>query len=164
MTSREEVEGTLARWFAVDADSYIGVFSGAYAAWPASVFENHAAVSAADDLLADAAPSTNPIASPAYAASCKLPCGPLDFRITDLGPVGALREAACGLFSFDAHIGYGGSTIYYLDASPAQPLRLADAPGALQRAAILVPFTSVRFADVAQLDLAHLVPVVVGRG
>jgi hypothetical protein len=44
MTSREEVEGTLARWFAVDADSHIGGFTGACAAWPASVFENHAAV------------------------------------------------------------------------------------------------------------------------
>jgi hypothetical protein len=164
MTSREEVEGTLARWFAVDADSHIGVFSGAYAAWPTAVFDDYAAVSAADDLLADAAPYTNPIASPAYAASCKLPSVPLDFRTTDLGPVGSLREAACGLFSFDARLGHGGSTIYYLDASPAQPVRFADAPSVLQRAARLVQFASLRFAGLAQLDLAHLVPFVVGRG
>jgi len=164
MTNREDVEGTLARWFAIDADSYIGVFSGAYAAWPASVFENYAAVSAADDLVADADPLTNPIASRAYAAECKLPSGPLDFRTTHLGQMGALREAACGLFSFDANLGYGGSTIYYLDASPAQPLRLSDAPSVLQCAATLVQFTSIRFADVTQIDLAGFVPFVVGRG
>lgn len=164
MTTREDVEGTLARWFAVDANECIGVFSGAYAAWPASVFDDYAAVSTADDFFAEAAPYTNPILSAAHAAECKLPTGPLDFRRTDLGRMGGLREAACGLFSFDAHLGYGGSTIYYLDAWPVQPLRLANAPSILQRSARLVRFTSIRFADVTRIDLADFVPFVRGRG
>jgi hypothetical protein len=111
-----------------------------------------------------AGPRGNPIASPAYAASCKLPRGPLDFRTTDLGPVGALRDAACGLFSFEARLGYGGSTIYDLDASPAQPVRFADAPSVLRSAAMLVQFKNLRFFGLGQLDLAHLVPFVAGRG
>jgi hypothetical protein len=164
MTTRFDVEGTLARWFAVDADSNLGVFSGAYAAWPSSVFEDYAVVSAADDIAAELLTSTDPIPSVAYARSNSLTLAPIDFRSLDLGTVGALQEAACGLFSFDAHLGYGGKTIYYLDASPREPLQLQRAPDLLRRAAILVQFKTVRFASVQQIDIAELVPFVVGRG
>jgi len=106
---------------------------------------------------------TNPIASAAFATQSKLSTETIDFRIADLG-LFTLREASCGLFSFEANLGYGGSTIYYLDASPMQPLRLVNAPPILRHAANLVKFTSIRFVDVTQIDIADFVPFVVGRG
>jgi hypothetical protein len=54
MTSRAGLEGTLARWFALDADSHLGVFTGSYAAWPSAVFEDYLTVGAADDFLSSA--------------------------------------------------------------------------------------------------------------
>ncbi|KYG03794.1 hypothetical protein BE21_50050 [Sorangium cellulosum] len=151
MTTRHELEGTLARWFALDADSQLGVFTGAYAAWPAAVFEDYVAVRAADEFLDSAPVVTEGMLSAAYRASKADPTFPL-------------REASRGLYSFDADLGYGGSTIYFLGASPAQPLVAHSAPELLLRAARLVRFTSLRFANVTQLDLAHLVPFVIGDG
>ncbi|MGK3994441.1 hypothetical protein [Sorangium sp. So ce1024] len=151
MTTRHDLEGTLARWFALDADSHLGVFTGAYAAWPSAVFDDYAAVSAADELLDSAPVVTEGMLSAAYRASKADPTFPL-------------REASRGLYSFDADPDHGGSTIYVLGASPVQPLIARAAPEVLLRAASLVRFARLRFADVTQLDLAHLVPFVVGDG
>jgi hypothetical protein len=164
MTTRNDVEGTLARWFAVDANLNIAVFSGAYAAWPSSVFEDYDLVTAADELLAAASPVTTPIPSPRFVAMSKRLLAPIDFQTEDLGPGAALREAACGVFSFDACLGYGGKTVYYLEASPAEPLLLHQAESVLSRAASLVQFKTIRFDRVSQIDLVQLVPFVVGRG
>ena len=65
MTTRADLEGTLARWFALDADSHLGVFTGAYAAWPSAVLEDYLAVSAADDFLASAPAVTDGLLSAA---------------------------------------------------------------------------------------------------
>ncbi len=73
-------------------------------------------------------------------------------------------EASRGLYSFDADPGYGGETVYHLDASPVNPLVESEAPAILVRAARLVRFTTIRFAGVTQIDLAGLVPIVVGAG
>ncbi|MDI1476863.1 hypothetical protein [Polyangium sp. y55x31] len=151
MTTRRDVEGTLARWFAVDADSHIGVFTGPYAAWPASVFDDYQAVDAADEFLASAPPSTEAILSARW-------------RESGASPEFPSLEASCGLYSFDADPGYGGQTVYHLDASPVRPLLEPEAPPILRRAARLVCFPSVRFATVAQIDLSGLVPIVIGGG
>jgi hypothetical protein len=132
-------------------NSHLGVFTGAYAAWPVSVFDDYPAVSAADEFLDSAAAVTQGILS----AAC---------RASDADPTFSLREALCGLYSFDANVGYGGSTRYFLDASPAQPLLARDASSILRRAASLVVFKNVRFARIVQLDLSELLPFVVGTG
>jgi hypothetical protein len=151
MITRRDVEGTLARWFAVDADSHIAVFTGPYAAWPASVFDDYPAVDAASELLASASPTTEAVLSARWRASGASPTFPS-------------LEASRGLYSFDADLGYGGQTVYYLDASPVRPLLEPEAAPILRRAACLVCFPSVRFATVAQIDLSGLVPIVIGDG
>jgi len=151
MTTRRDVEGTLARWFALDADSRIAVFTGPYAAWPASVFDDYPTVEAASEFMAAAGPTTEAVLSARWLASGASPTFPT-------------HEASRGLYSFDADPGYGGQTIYFLDASPVHPLSVHEAPSILQRAARLVLFPNVRFATVAQIDLAGLVPLVVGDG
>ncbi|WP_437564368.1 hypothetical protein [Sorangium sp. So ce542] len=95
MTTRHELEGTLARWFALDADSHLGVFTGAYAAWPSAVFDDYVAVRAADELLDSAPVVTEGMLSAAYRASRADPTFPL-------------REASRDLYSFDADHDYGG--------------------------------------------------------
>jgi hypothetical protein len=151
MASRRDVEGTLARWFAIDADSHIAVFTGPYAAWPAAVFEDYASVDAASEFLAFAPPSSDGVLSDRWRASGASPTMPME-------------EASHGLYSFDADPGYGGQTIYFLDASPTRPLLERDAPPIVRRAARLVCFSSIRFADVSEIDLAAFVPFVVGNG
>lgn len=151
MTTRRDVEGTLARWFAVDADSHIAVFTGPYAAWPASVFDDYPAAHAASELLASAPPTTEALLRARWRAPGASPAFPL-------------LEASRGLYSFEADPGYGGQTVYHLDASPVCPLREPEASPILRRAARLVRFPNVRFAIVAQIDLAGLVPIVVGSG
>jgi hypothetical protein len=79
-------------------------------------------------------------------------------------PDAPAHEASRGLYSFDADPGYGRQTVYFLDASPKRPLLQPNAPPILQRAAGLVRFPTVRFATVTQIELAGLVPLVVGRG
>jgi len=150
MTTHADPEGTLARWFAIDADSCFGVFTGAYAAWPCSVFEDYAAVSAADEFLDSAVPVTDGVLSAGYPAG--------------VDPTFPLREAACGLYSFNANLGFGGATIYFLEASPRRPLVVQEAPPVLRRAANLVVLQGLRFADTVQLDLAAWVPTVKGSG
>ncbi|WP_437284319.1 hypothetical protein [Sorangium sp. So ce406] len=151
MTTRWDIEGTLARWFAVDADSQLGVFTGPYAAWPASVFDDYQAVEAADEFLASAPLTTEAVVSARLRASGASPTLPS-------------LEASCGLYSFDADPGYGGQTVYYLDAAPVRPLLEPAAPPVLRRAARLVCLSSIRFATVTQIELSGLVPIVVDGG
>ncbi|MEZ4223520.1 MAG: hypothetical protein R3B13_21410 [Polyangiaceae bacterium] len=162
MVERRDVEGTLARWFAVDADSHIGVFTGPYAAWPAAVFADYQTVHDASEFMATTTPTTRAILSEHWLSGAHV-----DVRTFPNSPPPvdwAEEEAIRGLYSFDADPGYGGQTAYLLDASPVQPLRLQEAPPILQRAASLVRFPSVRFARVTSIDLAGLVPFVVGSG
>jgi hypothetical protein len=151
MTSRLDVEGTLARWFALDRDACIAVFTGPYAAWPASVFDDYSTVDAASEFMATVDPTTEAVFSQRWLASGASPNFPA-------------HEASRGLYSFDADPGYGGQTVYFLDASPRRPLLELQAPLILQRAAGLVRLPSVRFTAVTQIELAGLVPLVVGRG
>lgn len=151
MTTRKDVEGTLARWLAIDAESHIGIFTGPYAAWPASVFEDYPTVDAASEFLATVPPTTEAIISKSWREAGKDPMFPT-------------LEASRGLYSFDADPGYGGQTVYYLDASPLHPLLESEAHPLVRRAATLVRFSNVRFADVEQIDLQGLVPFVVGKG
>ena len=163
MVERRDVEGTLARWFAVDADSHIGVFTGSYAAWPAAVFADYQAVHDASEVMATTTPTTTAILSEHWlsrGAAVEVGIFPNSPPPVDW----AEQEAVRGLYSFDADPGYGGQTAYFLDASPARPLRLQEAPPIVQRAAGLVRFPSVRFAKVTAIDLAALVPFVVGSG
>jgi hypothetical protein len=150
MVTRRDVEGTLARWFALDADSRIGVFTGPYAVWPASVFDDYPTVDAASEFMAAAPATTEAVLSIRWTASGGSPTFPT-------------HEASRGLYSFNADPGYGGQTVYFLDASPAHPLFESEAPPILQRAARLVHFPSIRFATVTQIELAGLVPLVVGN-
>jgi hypothetical protein len=163
MTSREDVEGTLARWFAVDSSGQLGVFTGAYAAWPASVFTDYAIVGEADEFLSAAPEVTR---GHPTARQIKLrrnaPPNPLWDRPPTLDL--PLLEASQGLFSFDADPGYGGSTVYYLDAFPETPMLVANAAVAIRRAALMVSFAQVRFSEVESIDLAQHVPFVVGYG
>lgn len=163
MTNRKDVEGTLARWFAVDAIGQLGVFTGAYAAWPASVFTDYSVVDAADELLAAAPPVTKGQLS---ARQRELRRSSTPNPLWDRPPTTdfPLVEASQGLFSFDADIGYVGSTVYYLDAFPEVPLLLADAHPAIRRAALMVTFAQIRFSAVEQIDLAEHVAFVVGNG
>ncbi len=145
------MEGTLARWFALDADSCVAVFTGPYAAWPASVFDDYATVDAASELMATVEPTTEAVISKRWLASGASP----DFPA---------HEASRGLYSFNADPGYGGQTVYFLDASPKRPLLQLEAPPILQRAAGLVRLPGIRFAAVTEIELAGLVPLIVGRG
>jgi len=151
MTTRQDVEGTLARWFALDGDSRIAVFTGPWAAWPASVFNDYATVDAASEFMATVEPTTGALISARWLAAGASPEWPT-------------HEASRGLYSFDADPGYGGQTVYFLDASPLHPLLELDAPPILQRAARLVRLPGIRFAAVTEIELAGLVPLVVGRG
>lgn len=160
MTVRTDIEGTCARWFAVDAIRQIAVFTGAYAAWPAAVFSDYSIVDAADELLSAAPSLTVGVPSVRERERARTRPSPLSW---DSPPNLALLEASQGLFSFDADLGYGGSTIYYLDASPHVPLLLADAHPTIQRAARLVAFPHIRFSA-EQIDLGLHVPFVVGNG
>ena len=150
MTTRVDLEGTLARWFALDADGHIGVFTGAYAAWPRSVFEDYPAVSDADAFLASAPPVTEGILSREYC-------------LTGGDPTFPLREASIGLYSFDAPSEVEGSTVYYMNALPKRPILVQDAPSPLRRAASLVYLKNLHFADVASIDLSGLVLTVADR-
>jgi hypothetical protein len=164
MTLRKDVEGTLARWFAIDAIGQIGVFTGAYAAWPAAVFADYAIVEAADSFLDRKLPAiTDAIPTARYRESLqtKAPSPLWDAPVT---PDFALTEAAQGLFSFEADLGYGGATVYFLDARPRAPLFVEQANALIQRAARLVSFTNVRFSAVDQIDIAEHIEVVVGDG
>jgi len=151
MITRFDVEGTLARWFAIDADSCIAVFTGPYAAWPASVFGDYVSVDAASEFMATVEPTTDAVLSPRW-------------RTSGASPDFPAQEASRGLYSFDADPGYGGQTVYFLDASPKRPLLELEAPAILQRAAGLVRLPSIRFSAVTEIDLAGLVPLVIGRG
>ncbi|NUP08810.1 MAG: hypothetical protein HOW73_22415 [Polyangiaceae bacterium] len=159
MTTRTDIEATLARWFAIDSIGLVGVFTGAYAAWPAGVFNDYSSVDAADEFLAAAPAITTGIPS---ARNREPPPSPRPLWDTPIDF--AMIEAARGLFSFDAELGYGGSTIYYLDASPATPLLVRDAHPIIQRAARLVVFSRVSFCSVEKIDLAEHVPFVAGNG
>jgi hypothetical protein len=151
MTTRRDIEGTLARWFAVDADSHIGVFTGPYAAWPAAVFEDYASVDEASEFVESSPATTEVVLSASWRASGASSTFPT-------------LEASRGLYAFDADPGYGGATVYSLDASPVHPVLERDADPILRRAARLVCFPTVRFAAVDQIDLRLLVPFVVGEG
>lgn len=151
MTTRLDMEGTLARWFALDSDSCIAVFTGPYAAWPASVFDDYPTVDAASELMATVEPTTEGVLSQRWLASGASSDSPA-------------HEASRGLYSFDADPGYGGQTLYVLDASPKRPLLELEAPPILRRAAGLVRLPGIRFATVTEIELAGLVPLVVGRG
>ena len=159
MTNRNDVEGTLARWFAVDAIGQLGVFTGAYAAWPASVFTDYSIVAAADELLS-AVPSVTKGQLTSRQRDLRRSGTPNPLWDRPPTPDFPLVEASQGLFSCDADIGYGGSTVYYLDAFPEVPLLLADAHPAIQRAALLVTFDQVRFSAVEAVDLAEHIPFV----
>ena len=151
MTTRVDVEGTLARWFALDACSQIVVFTGPWAAWPASVFDDYATVDAASEFMATVEPTTIAVLSQRWVSSGASPESPA-------------AEASRGLYSFDADPGYGGQTVYFLDASPTRPLLETEAPLILQRAAGLVRLRGIQFSTVTEIELAGLVPLVVGRG
>lgn len=151
MITRNDLEGTLACWYAVDADSHVGVFTGPWAAWPAAVFEDYEAIRAADEFLDSAQPTTEAVLSAQWLASGGNPSIPL-------------AEASHGLYSFDADPGYGGQTVYHLDASPVRPLLESEAAPVLRRAAGLVRLPSIRFAAVEQIDISGLVPIIVGGG
>jgi hypothetical protein len=163
MTTRKDVEGTLARWFAVDAVGQLGVFTGAYAAWPESVFADYSVVGAADAFLSAARPVTTGQLS-ARQRELRRSGSPNPLWDAPATPDFPLLEASQGFFSFDADLGFGGSTVYYLDAFPEEPLLLADAHPAIQRAALMVTFIQVRFSAVEQIDLAEHVAFVVGEG
>jgi len=137
--ARVSVEGTLARWFALDKDMCIGVFTGPYAAWPAPVLADLPALMAADEFLAD------------------------DPRNTE-GLVFAALEAWQGLFPFSADPGYGGKSVYQLDATPSQPLIYENANPVVQRAAALLRFPALRFSSVKEIELSGLVDLVIGNG
>jgi hypothetical protein len=162
MTERADLEGTLARWFATDALGQLGIFSGAYAAWPAAIFADYSIVQLADDVVAGSSPSTEGIATPRHRErqlrryQPQLPYAPSS-------PDYPILEASQGFFSFDADIGYGGSTVYFLDAVPRSPLLIDDAPPLIRRAAQLVRL-SVQFSAIDSLDLEGHVEYVVGRG
>jgi hypothetical protein len=159
MVTRRDIEGTLARWFAVDADSRIAVFTGPYAAWPATVFDDYPTVDSASEFMAAAPATTEAVLSARSIASGGSPFPTRGHE----AQIGGAHEASRGLYSFDADPGYGGQTVYFLDASPVHPLLEPEAPRILQRAARLVRFPSIRFATVTQIDLAGLVPLVVGN-
>jgi hypothetical protein len=118
---------------------HIGAFTGPYAAWPAAVLEDLPAILAADEFLAD------------------------DPRNIDGLRFDAM-EAWQGLFSFSADPGYGGKSEYVRDAAPSQPLVYDAAAPLVQKAAALLRFPTVRFADVDRIDLSGLVELVVGHG
>lgn len=162
MTARTDIEGTCARWFATDAAGHIGVFTGGYAAWPAAVFIDYAIVGAADAYLDDAHnPYTDAIPTARHQEHLRTRPPPLLWDEPIDEPT---IEASQGLFSFDAGVDYGGRSIYYLDARPRVPLLLAQANIIIQRAAQLVCFERIRFADIEQFDIALHTEVVVGRG
>jgi hypothetical protein len=162
MTIRMDVEGTLARWFAIDAIGQIGVFTGAYAAWPAAVFADYAIVDAADAFLDRELPAITDAIPTARYGECLRTRPPSPLWDAPETPDFALTEAAQGLFSFDADLGYGGATIYFLHARPRAPLLVEQANALIQRAARLVAFTKVRFSAVDQIDIAEHIEFVVG--
>jgi len=139
LAARCSLEGTLARWFALDADMHIGAFTGPYAAWPAPVLNDVPAIIAADEFLANDPRNTE------------------ELRF-------AAMEAWQGLFSFSADPGYGGQSEYVLDAAPSVPLIYENARAEVQRAASLLRFPSIRFAAVQRIELSGLVALVIGHG
>ncbi len=163
MTTRKDVEGTLARWFAVDALGHVGVFTGPYAAWPAAVFGDYSLVEAADEHLDEAPSSTEAVLTVRgqQHAPGRAPSALLDAPTT---PSFAELEASRGLFSFDAGPGYGASTTYYLEAAPRVPLLLGNAHPILRRAAVLVTLADVRFSLVDSIDFAEVAGFVLSAG
>lgn len=139
MTTRAELEGTLARWFAVDANEHVAVFTGAYALWPLSVFDAYPLVDVADQLLDILPAVTRGVVQ------------------TDRAGELAVREAECGLYSFSARDDYN-STVYTLDAVPEAPLQIGEVPEEIRDAANLVKLPGVRFAQLDAIDLPKLVP------
>ena len=120
LVARRSVEGSHARWFALDAEMCIGAFTGPYAAWPAPVLDDLAAIMAADEFLAD---------DPQNAGGLRF----------------AALEAWQGLYSFSADPGYGGVSEYILDATPTHPIAYDNAAPVVRRAAVLLCFPTLRF-------------------